>query len=325
METKKLTVDISLVLPTYNEEESIPLLYETIKPIMEAMNRSYEIIFIDDGSTDNTISLLHQLRKQDRTLKIIKFRRNYGQTPAMSAGFDYAQGDIIIPMDADLQNDPKDIPRLIAKMEEGYDIVSGWRKHRRDKALTRKLPSMIANKIISKFTGVRIHDYGCTLKAYRGSVVKSMHLYSDMHRFLPAMGLLTGAKVVEMPVTHHARRFGISKYGISRTGKVIVDLLTIKLITSFSLKPMYLFGGAALIALFFAIIFTIVSICQYAWYSTESFYRLSLWTTGFLFWWLSTSLISIGFLCECVVKTSQWRRGRLQKVLAEYIEQEVEI
>lgn len=309
---------ISLVIPAYNEEENILLLYERIKLIMETMKRGYEIIFVDDGSKDNTVGLLRQIKMSDNNVKIIKLRRNFGQTAAMSAGFDYAQGDIIIPLDADLQNDPQDIPRLVEKIEAGYDIVSGWRKNRQDKTFSRKIPSMIANKIISWITGVHIHDYGCTLKAYRSSVIKSMHLYSDMHRFLPAMGLLTGARIVEIPVTHHPRRFGASKYGINRIGKVIIDILTIKLVTRFSSRPMYFFGYFAIMVLVLAVFFTILSIRYYLLNGMDMFFNISLPTAGILVWGLAAYLISMGFLCEHIIIISKGRSVKLQRALAEY-------
>jgi len=212
---------------------------------------------------------------------------------------------------------------LLEKMKEGYEIVSGWRKDRKDKAISRKLPSMIANRIIGWVTGVRIHDYGCTLKAYHSGVLKAVPIYSDMHRFLPAMGLLAGARVAEIPVNHHARRFGESKYGISRVGKVIVDILSINLITRFSARPMHLFGQAAVMVAGVAGILTLLSARQYALYGHAAFFKLSLPTAAFLFWWLAASLLGMGLLCENVVRTSSWRMSRLQHVLAEYKEHTV--
>jgi len=210
---------VSIIVPVYNEEESVPILYKAIKDVMDDTGLQYEIIFIDDGSADNTFSLLSSIQKIDNNVVVISFRRNFGQTAAMAAGFDYARGEIIVTMDADLQNDPKDIPRLLEKAKE-YDVVSGWRKNRKDPFFSRRLPSMIANYLISKVTGVYLHDYGCTLKAYRKEVVKNIRLYGEMHRFIPAIANWIGATFTEEVVGHHHRRFGKSKYGISRTLRV---------------------------------------------------------------------------------------------------------
>jgi len=209
---------------------------------MLQMNCDYELIMVDDGSSDGSYALLSQLAKDDACLKLIRFRRNFGQTAAMSAGFDYANGDIIIPMDGDLQNDPDDIPRLIEKINEGYDVVSGWRRDRKDTFITRKIPSLLANALISRLTGVHLHDYGCTLKAYRREVLDGINLYGEMHRFVPALASQVGAKVVEIPVNHFPRLHGVSKYGISRTLRVVLDLMTVKFLLTYSTKPIQLFG-----------------------------------------------------------------------------------
>jgi glycosyltransferase involved in cell wall biosynthesis len=209
---------------------------------MLQMNCDYELIMVDDGSSDGSYALLSQLAKDDSCLKLIRFRRNFGQTAAMSAGFDYANGDIIIPMDGDLQNDPDDIPRLIEKINEGYDVVSGWRRDRKDTFITRKIPSLLANALISRLTGVHLHDYGCTLKAYRREVLDGINLYGEMHRFVPALASQVGAKVVEIPVNHFPRLHGVSKYGISRTLRVVLDLMTVKFLLTYSTKPIQLFG-----------------------------------------------------------------------------------
>jgi glycosyltransferase involved in cell wall biosynthesis len=239
---------LSIVIPAYNEEESMRPLCDALFPVLNSLGITHEIIFVDDGSRDGTFAVLEEIQREVAGgMRIIRLRRNFGQTPAMACGIDHADGDIIITMDADLQNDPRDIPRLLEKMNEGYDIVSGWRKDRKDKAISRKLPSMIANRLIASMTGVRIHDYGCTLKAYRGEVIRCMHLYSDMHRFMAALGALSGARVTEIPVTHHARRYGASKYGISRTIKVLFDVFTVKLILGYSYRPLHLFGYMAIL------------------------------------------------------------------------------
>ena len=237
---------VSIVIPVYNEEESVPLLYKSIKKVMDATGLNYEIIFVDDGSKDNTFSILSDIQKSAPNVVAISFRRNFGQTAAMAAGFDHASGDIIVTMDADLQNDPKDIPRLVEKAKD-YDVVSGWRKNRQDPFFSRRLPSMIANWLISKVTGVYLHDYGCTLKAYRKEVVKNIRLYGEMHRFIPAIAGWVGASFSEEVVDHHPRKFGKSKYGISRTFRVILDLITVKFLQSFSTRPIHAFGTAGLV------------------------------------------------------------------------------
>jgi glycosyltransferase involved in cell wall biosynthesis len=229
-------------VPIYNEEENIPALHEKVSQALTASGLEYELILVDDGSSDRSFLLLHDLARKDKRVKVIRFRRNFGQTAAMAAGFDAARGRVVVPMDGDLQNDPADIVRLLAKIEEGYDVVSGWRKDRQDTFINRKLPSMIANGLISRLTGVHLHDYGCTLKAYRKEVLEGINLYGEMHRFVPALASQVGAKVAEMPVQHHPRLFGQSKYGISRTMRVILDLMTVKFLLYYSTKPIQLFG-----------------------------------------------------------------------------------
>jgi len=241
-------VDISLVIPVYNEEENLKLLYQKLKETLEPLGKEREIIFVDDGSQDNSPKILDQLARKDPHVKVIHFRRNFGQTAALAAGFDLAQGEIVVTLDADLQNDPADIPKLLGKMEEGYDVVSGWRKDRKDPYLSRILPSTMANWLISKVTGVKLHDYGCTLKAYRQEVVKELNLYGELHRFLPALASWMGVRIAEIPVTHHPRRFGKSKYGISRTFRVILDLILVQFLLRYSTRPIRIFGGAGLIS-----------------------------------------------------------------------------
>ena len=235
---------ISIVIPVYNEEENVPILYERLKEVLESLPYDYEIVFVNDGSTDRTGEILEEIAKKDKKVKVIEFARNFGQTPAMVAGMDYATGDVIITMDGDLQNDPKDIPRLLEKIEEGYDVVSGWRKNRKDAAVSRKLPSKIANWLIGKLTGVKIHDYGCTLKAYRSDVIKRVRLYGELHRFIPALASTVTSvdRIIEIPVEHHPRIYGKSKYGISRTFKVISDLFFIWFMKRFLQKPIHFFG-----------------------------------------------------------------------------------
>ncbi|MCP3677609.1 MAG: glycosyltransferase family 2 protein [Deltaproteobacteria bacterium] len=237
---------VSIVIPLYNEEESIPHLYGAIQEVMDGTGREYEIIFVDDGSRDRSFTLLSELQKSDKRVVVVGFRRNFGQTAAMAAGFDYAEGEVIVTMDADLQNDPKDIPKLLEASKE-YDVVSGWRKNRKDKFLSRRLPSVIANWLISFVTGVALHDYGCTLKAYRSEVIKNIRLYGEMHRFIPAIANWVGATVTEVETTHHPRKYGTSKYGISRTIRVVLDLITVKFLQSFSTRPIHAFGPAGLL------------------------------------------------------------------------------
>ena len=235
-------MEISIVVPVYNEQDNVEAVYTAIRTALLSMGCSFEIIMVDDGSSDGSYRLLTALASKDTALKVIRFRRNFGQTAAMSAGFDCAKGDIIIPMDGDLQNDPADIHRLIEKIHEGYDVVSGWRRDRKDTFITRKIPSLLANAIISRMTGVHLHDYGCTLKAYRREVLDGINLYGEMHRFVPALASQFGAKVTELPVNHFPRLHGVSKYGISRTLRVVLDLMTVKFLMAYSTKPIQLFG-----------------------------------------------------------------------------------
>jgi glycosyltransferase involved in cell wall biosynthesis len=247
-------LDLSIIVPLYNEEESLAPLYKQLSPVLSRLGKSSEIIFINDGSTDGSYDVLCRLAKADPNVKVINLRRNFGQTAAMSAGFDHARGAIIIPMDADLQNDPADIPLLLAKLDEGYDVASGWRKDRKDKEVVRIYASRLANWLIGMFTGVKLHDSGCSLKAYRAEVLRGTRLYGEMHRFIPALANLVGARICEVPVTHHAREFGRSKYGFRRILKVLLDLITVKFLADFSTKPLYMFGGIGLALFFLAVL-----------------------------------------------------------------------
>lgn len=241
MNTEKTTY-LSIVIPAYNEEKNIPLIYNSISSEVKKLGVSYEIVFINDGSLDNTLKELSIIAKTDRKLRILNLRRRFGQTAAMSAGFDNAKGEIVVTLDADLQNDPKDIGRLLQKMNEGYDVVSGWRKDRKEPFMSRRLPSMIANNLIAFITGVNLHDTGCTLKAYRKEVLDDIRLYGEMHRFIPAIAHIAGAGITEIVVRHHPRKFGKAKYGINRTLRVILDALTVKFLLSFQTRPMHFFG-----------------------------------------------------------------------------------
>ncbi|MFM7425146.1 MAG: glycosyltransferase family 2 protein [Elainella sp.] len=240
---------VSAVVPIYNEVESIPILIETLATVFRDNGISYEIICVDDGSTDGSSDLLRQLAQQRPDLRAVLLRRNYGQTPAMAAGFNHARGSVIVTLDGDLQNDPADIPNLLAKLDEGYDLVSGWRKDRQDAMVSRLIPSRIANWLIRRVTEVRIHDYGCSLKAYRAELVHDMNLYGELHRFLPALAFIEGARIAELPVRHHARRYGYSKYGLGRTFRVLMDLATIFFMKKFLTRPMHVFGLFGLLSM----------------------------------------------------------------------------
>jgi len=239
-------VKISVVIPVYNEAENLRLLFQAINEALAGI--SYEIIFVDDGSIDGSVEILFEIAQEAKDIvSVIQFRRNFGQTAAIAAGLDYSAGEIIVLLDADLQNDPADIPMLVEKIEEGYDVVSGWRVDRKDTLITRTIPSRMANWLISTVTGVKLHDYGCTLKAYRRDVFEGFRLYGEMHRFIPAYAVSVGARITEVPVQHHPRRFGETKYGLSRTIKVLLDLFTVKFLISYGHKPIYLFGGAGIL------------------------------------------------------------------------------
>lgn len=253
-ETTKPAPELSLFLPVLNEEDNLRPMHAKIREALESLGKTAEVIYVDDGSTDKSLPILREIAESDDRVRVISLRRNYGQTAAMSAGIDAAKGDILIPMDADLQNDPKDIARLLDKLNEGYDVVSGWRKNRKDKLIMRKIPSWIANSVISKIGGVPLHDYGCSLKAYRRDVIQDVKLYGEMHRFIPIYASWAGARVAEIPVDHHARTMGKSKYGISRTLKVVFDLMTIKFMASYQTKPIYVFGTFGMVAFFVSIL-----------------------------------------------------------------------
>jgi len=248
-----LQLDLSIVVPVYNEVECIPHLLDQVSQTLKTNHLSYEIICVDDGSTDGSTKLLQQQAKVRKDVRVVVLRRNYGQTAAMAAGFKYARGAVVITLDGDLQNDPADIPQLVAKLEEGYDLVSGWRKNRQDAALTRLLPSKTANWLIGQVTGVKLHDYGCSLKAYRSELVADLNLYGELHRFLPALAFIEGARITEVPVRHHARRFGQSKYGLGRTFRVLMDLFTIFFMKKFLTRPMHVFGWFGLISMMLGI------------------------------------------------------------------------
>ncbi len=235
--------ELTVTIPLFNEEENIAILYSRVKTALEALGKTWELVLIDDGSSDGSATLLDRIAAEDAHVTVVHFRRNYGQTAAFMAGLDHARGDIVVPMDGDLQNDPDDIAKLLAKLDEGYDVVSGWRKDRKDNAIKRNLPSRIANGLISRVSGVHLHDYGCSLKAYRRGVLDGVKLYGEMHRFVPIYAAWNGARVTEMPVQHHPRLHGQSKYGLERVIKVVLDLIVVKFLFRYANKPIYVFGG----------------------------------------------------------------------------------
>ena len=295
-------MDLSIVIPLYNEEENVEQLYTQLKAALEGTGQEYEIIIVDDGSTDGSFDILKRLHEGDERLKVIRFRRNFGQTAAFAAGFDRSQGQVVITLDADLQNDPADIPLLLEKIEEGYDVVSGWRLHRQDPFLTRRLPSMIANWLISKVTGVHLHDYGCSLKAYRREVVKNVQLYGELHRFIPAIASWMGVSVAEVPVRHYSRRFGKSKYGLSRTARVMLDLLTVRFLLSYSTRPIHIFGGLGLISFVGGIgLGGYLSFVKFA--LGQKIGDRPLLLLAILLMVMGVQLISMGLLGELVVRT----------------------
>lgn len=301
-QTKNNAPELSLFLPVMDEEENLRPMHEKIAAALDALGKTAEVIYVDDGSTDNSLSILKEIAAADDRVRVISLRRNYGQTAAMSAGIDAARGEILIPMDADLQNDPADIARLLEKLDEGYDVVSGWRKNRQDKMISRKIPSQIANRIISWIGGVPLHDYGCSLKAYRRDVIQDVKLYGEMHRFIPIYASWAGARVTEIPVDHHARTMGRSKYGISRTIKVIFDLMTIKFMASYGTKPIYVFGGFGMIAFAISIIAGVWALYLKIFEGT-SFILTPLPIIAVVMLAISVQFCLMGLLAELLVRT----------------------
>jgi len=304
--------DLSIIAPLYNEEETVKLLYEAIVRVVEPLRLDHEILFVDDGSKDMTFQVARELADRDKRLRVIRFRRNFGQTPAMAAGIDHARGNILITMDGDLQNDPEDIPRFIEKIGEGFDIVCGWREKRQDKLITRKIPSKIANWIIGKVTGVPIRDNGCSLKAYRNEVIQKIPLYSEMHRFIPAMASIAGSRIAQIPVRHHARKFGKSKYGLSRIYKVLLDLLMIKTLVSFSSRPMLWFGGISFLAALGGT--TTFAYAIALWNRSEGDSLVVLNGTALLLWALAVFLLFAGALGELAYKTGNLKMTNLADI-----------
>jgi len=315
---KGFAVDLSIVVPIYNEEENISPLYAGIVAALAGQPLEYEVILVDDGSTDNSFAILKKIAQDDQRVKVVRFRRNFGQTAAMVAGFAAAKGKVLVPMDGDMQNDPADIPRLLEKIEEGYDVVSGWRKDRMDTFLNRKLPSIIANSVISRLTGVHLHDYGCTLKAYRSEVLEEINLYGEMHRFVPALASQVGARMTEIPVNHRHRLHGVTKYGLSRTMRVILDLMTVKFLLNYSTKPIQLFGKLGIYTLMAAFV-TGGTTLYMKLFENTSMNRNPLFLLTALLFFMGIQFIVLGLLGELNARTYYEAQGKQIYVVRETI------
>jgi len=292
---------LSVVVPIFNEEENITPLYRELKNVLEGMRANYEVIFVDDGSDDGSNAVLQRLAKNDKGIKVIQFRKNFGQTAAIAAGVEHAQGELIVTMDGDGQNDPRDIPHLLEKLEQGYDVASGWRRNRKDPLFNKRFPSALANKLISWLTKVKLHDYGCTLKAYRRDILKDVRLYGEMHRFIPAYASWVGARITELEVAHHPRQHGRSKYGLSRTSSIILDLITFLFLQRYSTKPIRLFGGAGMILFILGVLTGLFVL-----------YRRIIWggvwispmiLISFLFITMGVMFILLGLIAEIIIRT----------------------
>ncbi len=292
---------VSIVLPIYNEEKNIPILYKEITEVLSELKNEYEIICVNDASKDESLRALKEIAFMDRKLKIIDFKWNCGQTSAMSAGIKSSTGDVIIPMDADLQNDPHDIPKFLEKLEEGFDVVSGWRKDRKDFTFSRKIPSVIANKMIRAITGVKVHDYGCSMKAYKSEIIKGVMLYGEMHRFIPAYTAWHGGKIAEIVVNHRARRFGKTNYGIARTFFVILDLVVVKFLSRYMNKPMHFFGGIGFISLGLGILAGIASVVLKIFHSRD-FVETPLPIFSALLVIIGVVLVAMGVIAEMIMR-----------------------
>ncbi len=323
MSSEKSSLQLSVVVPVYNEEECVEILGQKLHEAVSRIGRSYEIILIDDGSRDRTWELMTGLTKKYPCFRAIRFRRNFGQTAAMSAGFHAARGEIIVTLDADLQNDPADIPLLLERMDAGFDVVSGWRKNRQDAFINRKLPSMLANALISKMTGVALHDYGCTLKAYRHEIIKDVHLYGEMHRFIPALASWVGGRIDEVAVNHHARKFGKSKYGISRTFRVVLDLMTVKFLLQYSTRPIQIFGKIGLVFAGLAIAMVLGIAGDRLFHHDHGGHYVYLvkrpfWViTPMMFFGFCIQFISMGLLAEMQIRTYHEAQGKPIYVIKE--------
>jgi glycosyltransferase involved in cell wall biosynthesis len=300
--TTEEKIDLSVVIPLFNEIENLSQLHSQLTSALNTLDRRSEIILIDDGSTDGTFTVLKGIQEEDERLWVIRLRRNFGQAAAFSAGFDFARGEVIVTMDGDLQNDPADIPKLLEKIDEGYDIVSGWRINRKDGFITRRLPSMMANALISNVTGVKLHDYGCSLKAYRNEVVKNIRLYGELHRFIPALASWMGIRMAEIPVNHYPRKHGRSKYGLGRTIKVILDLITVKFLLDYATRPLQIFGLAGMISFVIGTGISLYLTIQRLFFSVGLSDRPIL-LLAILLIMLGVQLILMGLLGELIVRT----------------------
>ncbi len=310
---------LSVVIPVYNEVENIPLLLERLEEALKGMGKDFEVVIVDDGSTDGTTEILKRLKPRYPWLRVVVLRRNFGQSAAFTAGLDHARGEVIVTMDGDLQNDPQDIPRLLEKIEEGYDVVSGWRKDRKDPFFSRRLPSILANALISRLTKVKLHDYGCSLKAYRREVIEGLTIYGELHRFIPVLVSFGGARIAEIPVTHHPRRFGRSKYGLSRTYRVLLDLMLMLFFRKFATKPLHIFGLTG--GLFFLVGFFIelyLSIEKLFFHHRIGHRPLLL--LGVLLILTGVNLLGTGLLAELVIRTYYEASGRRIYTVREVLE-----
>jgi glycosyltransferase involved in cell wall biosynthesis len=313
-------VDLSIVVPVYNEQENLPILYPKILEAIQPLSLSWEIIFVNDGSRDGSQKVLEDLYAQDpEHVQVIEFRRNFGQTAAFAAGIDRAAGEIVVLCDADLQNDPMDIPMMMGKIHEGYDVVSGWRKNRQDNFATRTLPSRMANKLISKVTGVHLHDYGCTLKAYRREVITGFKLYGEMHRFIPVYADSVGARITEVEVHHHPRLYGKAKYGLERTLKVVLDLFTVKFLVSYANKPIYLFGGTGIALILLSAVILIYLFIRRVFFSV-SVLSSPFFTMSAMIAIMGFQSILMGLIAELLVRTYHESQNKpiytIRKILA---------
>ncbi len=301
---------LSIVIPVFNERENLPLLHQALTEALGSCRLPWEAVLVDDGSTDGSAEILERLAQEDpEHIRVVFLRRNFGQTAALAAGIDHAQGDILVLMDADLQNDPRDIPRLLDKLDQGYDVVSGWRKDRQDAFLTRTLPSRLANALISWVTGVHLHDYGCTLKAYRREVLQGFRLYGEMHRFIPAYAASVGARITEIPVQHHPRKYGKAKYGLERTLKVLLDLFTVKFLLSYFHKPIYLFGGVGMLLILPSALMLIFLILRRIFWGVALF-TSPLFQLSLMFVILGFQAVLMGLIAELLVRTYHEAQGK---------------